>query len=177
MTCAFEKILLSGVCQNKSLGGPNRVDSTNVTDNSSPQTPDWLTRAFQLPEWASEDPELVELHQQIVLHLRHEAAGLPMNTIQQLLLERIAFNYIVLKYKEEHNQFHRPTEQKDFNTWWLSMTQEFNKLLMANQDKLREALLLEVQDIVTSSLSLISSPEERRAVRRDLAERFASVNL
>lgn len=141
--------------------------------------PDDLARAFALPTWVDEEggEGLRALHAAIVERLRREAAGMPMNTVQQLLLERIAYNYIVLKWKEETNGFTNTSQQKDFNTWWLSMTQEFNRLLMANQDRMREALLLQVQQIVNDSLRLITDDEERRNVRRHLAEAFAEVDL
>jgi len=139
--------------------------------------PDDLARAFRLPEWVLEDPELESLHGAIVARLRTEARGMPMNTVQQLLLERIAYNYIVLKYKEETNGFTSPTQQKDFNTWWLAMTQEFNKLLMANQDRMRDAMLAQVQDIVKGVISTVADVEERKRLRRELSEQFAQADL
>jgi hypothetical protein len=139
--------------------------------------PDDLARAFVLPEWLREDVEMVALYDAIVSRLRREALGMPMSTVQQLLLERISFNYIVLKYKEEHNDFRRVNEQKDFNTWWLSMTAEFNKLLMANQDKLREAMMMEVQKVVLESVKLIVNDDDRRNVKRYLAEAFAQLDM
>ena len=139
--------------------------------------PDELARAFVLPQWVRDDLELVVLYDTIVQRLRREAAGLPMNTVQQLLLERIAFNYIVLKHKEAHNGFARANEQKDFNTWWLSMTQEFNKLLMANQDKLRDAMMLEIQKVLSEGIGLIRNEEDRRNVRRHLAGAFAQLDM
>lgn len=143
--------------------------------------PDDLAGAFVLPEYLAADPRLVTLHTNIVTRLRREAAGMPMNTVQQLLLERIALNYIVLKFREGRavgdGGFGRGGEQKDFNTFWLSMTVEFNKLLLANQDKMREALLLEVQSVVTDVMSQIKDPAERRTLRRNLSEKFASIDL
>src|SRR6185312_8009494 len=88
---------------------------------------DDLAEAFRLPDDILADEGLVTLHANLVLRLRREAAGMPMNTVQQLLLERIAYNYIVMKQKERTNGFTTPAQQKDFNTWWLSTTQEFNK--------------------------------------------------
>lgn len=146
----------------------------NPLDNAPP---DDLARAFRLPGWVTEDPEMEALHGAIVTRLRNEARGMPMNTVQQLLLERIAYNYIVLKNKEETNSFSTPTQQKDFNTWWLSMTQEFNKLLLANQDRMREAMLMQINDIIRGSLEIITNPDERRDLRRKLAEEFAAIDL
>jgi hypothetical protein len=139
--------------------------------------PDDLARAFVLPQWVRDDLELVVLYDNIVTRLRREAAGLPMNTVQQLLLERIAFNYIALKHKEANNGFARASEQKDFNAWLLSMMQEFNKLLMANQDKLRDAMMLEIQKVLSEGLSLIRNDEDRRNVRRHLAGQFAQLDM
>jgi hypothetical protein len=139
--------------------------------------PDDLARAFRLPDWVIADPELVALHTAIVRRLRTEAHGMPMNTVQQLLLERIAFNYIVLKHKEETDGFTTPTQQKDFTQWWLAMTQEFNKLLMANQDRMREAMLAQVQDIVKGVIGTVADADERRRLRRELSERFAAADL
>lgn len=156
------------------------ADSSSVTDSPLDDAPpDDLARAFELPAWLNEENAqgLRELHSAIVSRLRSEARGMPMNTVQQLLLERIAYNYVVLKFKEETNGFTTATQQKDFNTWWLSMTQEFNKLLMANQDKMREALLLEVQRVTTEALSLVKDPDDRRNVRLALSEGFAAIDL
>lgn len=148
-----------------------------TADFPGDQVPDDLAEAFVLPEYIAQDERLSALHASVVTRLRREASGLPMNTVQHLLLERIAYNYVVIKHKEANNGFARANEQKDFNTFWLSMTQEFNKLLMANQDKLREALLLEITSIVNDALSEISDPDERRSVRRNLATSFAAIDL
>lgn len=138
---------------------------------------DGLARAFQLPAFIQEEPALAALHLEVVARLRREALGLPMNTVQQLLLERIAFTYVLMKWKDENGGYARTSEQKDFYTLWLSMTVEFNKLLSASGDKLRDALLVEVQKIVTESLKLVTNSEDRKAVRRSLSESFSSIDL
>lgn len=154
------------------------ADSRCMTTDPLDAAPaDGLDAAFDLPEHIRDDARLVELHGEIVGRLRREASALPMSTVQTLLLERIAFYYVDLQYKERNNGFRRPTEQKDYNTFWLSMTSEFNKLLVANQDKVREALLLEIQGIVNSALSLITDKTERQNVRRSLAVAFADIDL
>jgi hypothetical protein len=48
-----------------------------------------LDPAFVLPENIADD-RLRGLYEVIVQRLRHEARDLPMNTVQQLLIERIA---------------------------------------------------------------------------------------
>lgn len=154
-------------------------DSSSRSPLDAPP-PDGLDDVFTLPQWV-EDEGLRGLYDELVARMRAEAAGMPMNTVQTLLIERIAFNYVVMKYKERNQGtergFIRASEQKDFNTWWLSMTVEFNRLLMTNADKLRESLLIEINNVLTAGLSQIKDDEERRAVRRHFAEAFAALNL
>ena len=139
--------------------------------------PDDLAEAFRLPDDVLEDEGLVTLHTNLVARLRREAAGMPMNTVQQLLLERIAMNYVVLKQKERSGGFTTPAQQKDYNTFWLSMTTEFNKLLMANEDKRREAMLMEINSIVIQATELVTSKEDRQNMRRFLQEQFAAIEV
>lgn len=137
---------------------------------------DELAQAFSLPEYIAEDPTLAAVYEEIVRRLRREASGLPMKTAHMLLIERMASFYVQIRWKENHNEF-RGYQQKEYNTYWLSLTQEFNKVLQANDEKLREAMLLEVQTIVGEAISLISDPTDRQNVRRKLAEDFASLEL
>lgn len=137
---------------------------------------DELATAFVLPEYITGD--LAVLYQTMVSKLRQEAAGLPMNTIQQILIERIATFYVQIKFRESSlTGFTTVNQQKEFNAHWVTLTQEFNRLLANSQDKLRDALLMEVQKVVSSTLDLISDEDERRTARRHIANEFASIGL
>lgn len=135
---------------------------------------DW---AFHMPAETTE--EYLDLHRDIIARLRNEAAGFPMNTIQTLLLERIAYTYVVIRMKEDGvlTRFSRANEAKDYNTFWMDMTKEFNKLLASGQDKLRETLLLRVKDVVDDAIKVVTDEDNRRELRRALSEGFASINL
>ncbi len=135
---------------------------------------DSLDGAFELPEQIS-DPKLRELYEVLIFRMRNEAKHLPMNTVQQLLIERIAYNYIVLRSKErgELGGFNNSSIQKDFNTFWLSMTAEFNRMLgksdpMSSNE--RKTLMREMQEIIMSTVSTISDPQ----VRADVLEKMAA---
>lgn len=154
------------------------ADTKDMTASSSPldaPPAQGLTRAFQLPDEIVEDDELLGLYNEIVDRLRRESAGLSMNTVQQLLLERIANFYVQIKFKEANGSSIR--EVKDFNAFWLTMTQEFNRLLIASQAQLLDAQRSEINKIITSAVELIEDAENRRLVRRSLAEGFASAKL
>jgi hypothetical protein len=111
-----------------------------------------LDAAFTLPD-VIEDQALRGLYEVLVARMRDEASHLPMSTVQQLLIERIAYNYIVLRWYEMRQMFAHTTAQKDFNTFWLSMTQEFNRQLRAQDDAARNALLKQIFAIISDTLS------------------------
>lgn len=135
---------------------------------------DGLDRAFQLPPAIEEDQSLVELHLEIVTRLRREAAGIAMNTVQNLLLERIATQYVMTKLREDTGALSL-RDMKEQNSVFLAMTQQFNNILVASEDKLRDALFKEMQNILMGSLDLIPDDAVRRDVRRYLAGEFAAI--
>lgn len=148
-----------------------------MTDSPLDGAPlDALAPAFRLPPHIAAVEHYVDLHAEIVARLRREAAGLPMNTVQQLLLERIAANYVTIKWKEDRAEFVRANEQKDYNTFWLSMTIEFNKQLRENDDKLRQSMLAEVMKVTQEAMEIIEDKSVRQAVRRKLSEDFAHID-
>lgn len=150
-----------------------------MTDQQTELEPaqEGLEWAFHLPADAPE--QYHALHREIVARLKSEAAGFPMNTIQTLLLERIAYTYTVIRMKEDGvtQRFIRANEAKDYNSFWMSMTQEFNKLLASGQDKLREVLLLQVKGVVDDAVNSVEDATTRKKLRLALSEGFAKINL
>ncbi len=143
---------------------------------------DDLDAAFELPE-VVEDPRLRGLYEVLVHRMRTEAKDMPMNTVQQLLIERIAFNYIVLRSKErgELGGFATAAVQKDYNTFWLSMTAEFNKLLGKSEalnGAERKKLLQEIQKTILQTVNAsVTDPQTRSALLVNMAAAFEHVKI
>ncbi len=141
-----------------------------------------LDDAFTLPETIT-DPSLRGLYEVLVSRMRNEAKHLPMNTVQQLLIERIAYNYIVLRAKErgEFGGFGSTSVQKDFNTFWLSMTQEFNRMLGKGGEPMsaseRKSLLRDMQQIIVSTVSTVADPKTRGALLETFAAQFEKAGI
>lgn len=140
-----------------------------------------LDAAFELPDIV-EDTKLRSLYEVLVYRMRAEARHLPMNTVQQLLIERIAYNYIVLRAKErgELGGFAHSTVQKDFNTFWLSMTAEFNRMLgksdpMSGSD--RKALLKEMQQIIVRTVATVPDVKVRGELLEKMAAAFETAGI
>jgi len=142
---------------------------------------DKLAPAFELPAYIGEHPDFGErlrgIHDEVVERLRREAMGLPMDTVQQLLIERIALIYIQIRYHEYANKWDSVNQQKELNNYWATITTEFSRLLANHEDKLREALFEEISGVVNDAIKGIEDEETRKALRLKVKEGLAAINL
>lgn len=134
--------------------------------------PESLDKAFTLPDWLEND-DLRQVYEVIVARMRREANHIPMNTVQQLLIERIALNYIVLKFREsrplgDEQGFQHAGVIKEWNTFWLASTKEFTDLLVKFRPSDKDSILAQVRDCMGEVLGTIADTE----LRNDLVQRF-----
>jgi hypothetical protein len=133
---------------------------------------DDLDAAFTLPETVA-DPGLRRLYEVLITRMRRECAHLPQTTLTTLLIERIAYNYIVLRWKESRPMgdaegFAHSTAQKEYNTFWLAMTQELNKVARQTDKAFRDELVGVLSSAVFRALS-DEEPEVSKRVRARVA--------
>lgn len=141
---------------------------------------DDLDCAFTLPENIT-DEKWRHLYEVLVVRMRREAAHLTMTTVQQLLIERIAYNYIVLRDKEARSGtkegFAHATAQKEFNTFWLTMTQEFNRQMRSTDQDFRDSLKQVVGQALTAVLDEIDDTALRNRVKTRLADQLEKAGI
>lgn len=140
-----------------------------------------LDSIFDLPAAITDNVKLVEAYNVIVSRLKRESQHVKMNTVQLLLIERIANNYVALKAKERHaigdvGGFAHTTAQKDFNTFWLTMTQQFQRSLERSTGNEREAALVEALGIIRGVLAK-ESPAVRNRLMEQMADAFEGQGL
>lgn len=142
-----------------------------------------MDAAFDLPQEV-EDEKLRALYEVLIHRMRREAEHLPMNTVQQLLIERIAYNYVVLRSKErgQLGGFNHSGIQKDYNTFWLDMTREFNRMLGKTEGSLsaadRKALMKEMQKIILNTvMSAVTDPNSRSELLEKFAANFEAAGI
>jgi hypothetical protein len=133
-----------------------------------------LDKAFTIPDWL-DNAALREVYEVIVARMRTEAAHIPMNTVQQLLIERIAFNYIVMKFREsrplgDEQGFQHAGVIKDWNTFWLASTREFADLLVKFRPSDKQAILNQVQSAISEVLGTMADT----SLRNELLQRFVA---
>lgn len=136
--------------------------------------------AFQLASEIAESPDgerYTRLYDEMIDHLRAEAAGLPMNTLQEILIERIASTYVTIRYREDNESWKGTRQQKEFNDYWLDLTKEFNKLLKSGTDEILEKRMIEVENALFEALPMITNKEERQAMRMFLGEKFMEMGM
>jgi hypothetical protein len=116
----------------------------------------------------------------VVDRLRREA-GKSLTTLELLLLERIAFNYVSMRGKEAaagtERGFAHATAQKDYNTFWLALVQEFNKQTRQSDAEFREALVSQVGVIVKDLIATVEDPDLRQRLRAGMADKLEQAGL
>lgn len=140
---------------------------------------DSLDDAFILPDEITADARLHRLYEVIVARMRRESEGVPMNTIQTLLMERIALNYIVMKAREQGmlNQL-SAAAQKDHQTWWLAMTAQFNKQLnKATEQEYKDKILREVTNVIVGVLSKVEDPKLKVKLKNEFMAGFEAAGI
>lgn len=135
-----------------------------------------LDAAFDLTDQVSDD-RLRALYEVLTVRMMREAEHLPVATAQYLIIERICSAYVMLKQKEnlplgDGQGFATAGVLKEFNQFWLSMTQEFNKQLQASKPSDREMIRRMVQDAVETVTKeayadhIIEGPQAQELMKR-----------
>lgn len=119
-------------------------------------------------------PDLIGIYEELVSNLRAEAFGIPMTSMQVILIERIATKYVLIKYRERVGWVGTNAE-KDANAQWLDLVKEWNRLLAQGHEQMRERLLEQVEKIAQDGVNLIPDKETRQKVRSHFQENFASM--
>lgn len=134
-----------------------------------------LDSIFVLPD-NIDDPELRMAYEIIVARMRKEAAHCAVSTVQQLLIERIAYNYIVLRWNEARDSFAHTTAQKEFNSFWLSMTQEFNRTLRVTDQEYKSALLSQIAEVISETMA-VEDPDVVDRIMPRFVDAFKKLGL
>lgn len=135
---------------------------------------DVMSRIFTPPSEIAGDPQWVETYEAMVAGLRRDAAGLPLDTAQMLLIERQATTYIRLKWFEVNGGLSGAQLAKMDETYLKHVTQ-FQKVLSSSDEALRQDLLMKTMDIAESAVELFQDPETRRTLRQHFQAEYAKM--
>lgn len=137
---------------------------------------DDLDVVYSLPENVADD--LRSMYEVIVVRMRRDVQGLPVSTVQLLLIERIAYNYIVLRQREgAEGGFSHATAQKEFNQFWLAMAQEFHRQTRQVDPESKQQLITQVVSAFNAALSQEPDAEVRNRLRARLTTALSQAGL
>lgn len=134
------------------------------------------------------DQKFRDMYEILVVRMRRDlisALGRPPSTLQALVCERTAFNYVLLKQKSAqpvgdtaHGGFRHMTEVKEFNAFWIGLAEQLNKMMQQADSAYRASLLASVGAIIRDTLAeLIPDKVEQRVATDRLNLALASAGL
>lgn len=135
---------------------------------------DVITRIFAPPSEIAGNAEWVSLYEAMVTGLRRDAAGLPLDMAQTLLIERQATTYIRLKWYEVNGGMSTAQLAKLDETYLKHVTQ-FQKILSSSDEALRQDLLLKTMDIAEAAVELFEDKEIRNKLRQHFKGSYAQM--
>lgn len=120
------------------------------------------------PAMAEADPALEELYNTMVGNLQLEAmaVGRPLSVYEQILMERVAFNYCFVRYGERSGDFGKQTTHQQAQKFWLEVSKEFEERVKGTESE-------SLARIVKGSFgrALIEIPD--KALREQVSVRFS----
>lgn len=150
------------------------MDENNVDLGVEP-----LADLFDLPEPYASDDRSQRWHQEIIRRMQKEASGLPMQINQIQLMERIAFFYVVMRYREFNGNAEQidPKALEATNKPWLQMFDTFSRSIEKHKDEVLRDTILKIQDVIVKVLDEVEDDEERRRLNRTLVEELSAIGF
>lgn len=152
-----------------------------MTEAASAQTSDTavsdeeiLAQLFQPPAEIRDNPEWRARYDALVRSLRRDSSGLPLDMAQMMLIERIASTYMRVSWFQSSGGM-SDNQLDKLNEMYLKYTTQFQKVLQASDEVLRQDLLQKMVTISTDAVKLIRNDDDRKAVRRHFQEKFAAL--
>jgi hypothetical protein len=120
---------------------------------------------YQLPPnmVQADATQFMDLYDSIISNLHFEArdAGRQMTTFEQLLLERVAFMYVYVRYAEAQGEFNGALQHRQANQFWLEMSKEFETRVKPTDV---QRFSRTIQKAFTRALDAIEDPVTRAQV-------------
>lgn len=110
--------------------------------------------------------------------LKKDVEGLPLTTVHNMLMERMATFYTIMRKREtEDGSKLSFAEIRANQQQWLAMTTEFYKQIKDGEDKRLNTFKLKVQKIIVNILTLVEDDQLREDLRKRLQRDFSDAGL
>jgi hypothetical protein len=112
---------------------PDPVDNLPVLQDTEATAFDELPETMWNLPAAIADESMRDLHAQLIRGLRRDAAHLPTGTLQSMQLERIAYYYILIRYRDHTNTWSSPRDRLSTYKLWRDLSSDFNSVAYGNK--------------------------------------------
>lgn len=129
---------------------------------------------FSLPEEMKESKRWSDLYEFMTQKLMQEAAGIPMTTVQTLLVERIATLYVTIRHREEHGTF-LPKEMKEYSDLWLSLAKQFSQLVKDNSENKSIEERQNFLHLIFSTIQDVPDADTRQLMREKIVAGITAI--
>ena len=109
---------------------------------------------FSVPDVIRGNEEWESLFHDQVRRLRRDSQGLPLDTLQIQLIERVSTLYIRLKWAETMGGL-TPNQLNMLNDQYLKFVTQFQRVLQASDEALRQDLLQKMEKIAVKAVEII----------------------
>lgn len=110
------------------------------------------------------DESLRQLHASLLRGLRRDAAHLPTGTLQSMQLERVAYYYILIRYRDATNSWTNSRDKQAVYKLWRDLAADFTHVAYSNKispDDLHAIVASHTAKIVASVLRTMPNNEAR----------------
>lgn len=147
-----------------------------MDENSTDLSVEPLADLFALPEPYASDERSIRWHEEIIHRMQRESSGLPMQINQIQLMERIAFFYVVMRYREFHGDAEQidPKALEATNKPWLQMFDTFSRSIEKHKDAVLRDTVLKIQDVIKAVLNSVEDVDQRKELNRKLVEELGA---
>lgn len=119
---------------------------------------------FAQPAEAVGDEALQLIYSEVVARLQKENPD--ADTIESMMIERVAFLYVHIRHKETKKLFAHDRSHKETLQLWVTMAAQLQKKRTAEQD------LEEIKDSIVSAIHLAVSDAASKSLPPDIAKDF-----
>lgn len=144
--------------------------TNDMTDESA------LEVLFQPPFEVRENEQWTAAFHATIRSLQRDASGLPLDSAQRQLIERIATVYVRWKWAEATGSLSE--NQRDMlHKQYLGMLTQFQRVLLASEEVLRQDLIAKFSKIFVGIPEIIQDDDTRKKVRSFIREQTAALGF
>ena len=114
------------------------------------------------------------LYSEVIARLREENSG--AGTLELMMMERIAFLFMYMKFMEARKTFKYDTDYRAVLQLWSGLVNDLSKMLVKSPEEVKDAVLSAVSGAIASAMNDLPA-DQRELIGERLASSFEKAGL